>query len=295
MRQSFIFLLVVFFGFALFALRFTLPAQAQSVAQTVTLTYPVPQLGNCRDAKECYFYCEIPRHQDACADFASSRRLPQVLGTATGTFREKVLQASTKLGITFPVPELGNCGNPDECRSFCQEEGNKSACRAFAQEHDLKVTASTKVTFPIPELGNCESAPACKAYCEDETHRDACRAFAQNHGLKLRKKTQEVIEKAKAELGCTTIDECKNYCQDPEHQASCRAFGLKHRELNQLKRDEKKEQRDINREKLRSPFPAVDREKRPRTFDTLEDRVEKPFENPLEPSVDKEASPTPLP
>ena len=34
--------------------------------------------------------------------------------------------------ITFPVPELGNCGSKSECRTYCDDLANIKTCVAFA-------------------------------------------------------------------------------------------------------------------------------------------------------------------
>src|SRR3989338_7073877 len=67
--------------------------------------FPVPELGNCRDQKECFLYCQIPLHKPACWSYGVYATKENVLGETT------VEESLSRLGIAFPVPELGNCAN----------------------------------------------------------------------------------------------------------------------------------------------------------------------------------------
>ena len=246
------------------------PVSAQTISQQVTLTYPIPQLENCRDAKECYFYCEIPRNETVCQNFAVDLTIPQVLGVSTAAFRQRVIQAATNRGISFPLAELGGCDGPEACRAYCSEEDNHLACRTFSQKHNLRRRRATaRISYPLAELGGCDSREACKTYCRDEANRETCRTFATNRGIRVRKKVYDLLQNAKAEFGCETLAACKAYCTNPENSVSCRAFGLRHRQLN---RDSSIERRDTIRD-LR-PSDASPSSIRPSTRDSFQDSLE---------------------
>ena len=112
-QLTIVFIFIFFMLYSLFATGYSL-ISAQTISQQVTLTYPIPQLDNCRDAKECYLYCEIPRNQEVCQEFAANLNLSQVLGVHTDSlagkrsaFRQRVHQAATNLGINFPIAMEG--------------------------------------------------------------------------------------------------------------------------------------------------------------------------------------------
>src|SRR5437868_4200883 len=47
-----------------------------------------------------------------------------------------IVSAGTE-GITFPIPELGNCADKDACRAYCNDPANMDAFISFAKAHGL--------------------------------------------------------------------------------------------------------------------------------------------------------------
>ena len=233
----FLILLSFLFTFSIFNFQFSI-ANAQTISQQVTITYPIPQLGSCRDAKECYLYCEIPDNKSACQQFSSNTSLTQILGVSTSTFRQRVLQATSARGISFPIAELDNCDGPEACREYCSEETNREACKSYARSNNLRRRALGRISYPVDELAGCDSKQTCHAYCQEDANREACREFAKTKGIRIKKKVNSFLKKAKDELGCETLEQCKALCQDPANQTSCRNFGLKHRQLNRQNKDQ---------------------------------------------------------
>lgn len=181
-------------------------------------TFPVRELGNCRDSAECHLYCEIPEHKPGCWSYGVYRRQSDVLGEETP---ETKLE---QLGITFPIAELGNCANLTACKSYCATPQNKAACTTYAQNHGLakgeRILAKAKA-----ELG-CSTKDECVAFCQVESNRAACSAFAKKYHLRLYIKNQ-LVEAATSELGCTTIEACRTLCAEPSNQAKCQALAEK--------------------------------------------------------------------
>ena len=58
------------------------------------LTYPIADLGYCRDAKECYLYCEIPENKAACWSYGKYKLGSDVLGVTTMSTEEKQMMES---------------------------------------------------------------------------------------------------------------------------------------------------------------------------------------------------------
>ncbi len=213
------------------------------------LRYPIAELGSCRDAKECSFYCEIPANKAACWSYGKYKLGPNVLGTTTMSPEEKQTMEKKvrQYGITFPIAELGNCKGPQECKDFCQQPANYETCTGFAKKKGFaKDTERSGEDDGIPqekrqeimsrartELG-CTSMETCRAVCEQDQTK--CEAFAKKHGisqeppkeLQIQEQQRKVqmLKNAREDLGCTSMESCKNICEkNPER---CMAFAKKH-------------------------------------------------------------------
>ncbi|MBI4087630.1 MAG: hypothetical protein HY434_02255 [Candidatus Liptonbacteria bacterium] len=143
-------------------------------------------------------------------------------------------------GITFPVPELGNCGSKDECRSYCNDQSNMEACISFAKSHGLmnKDEAERAEKFKTAlrggtTPGGCTNPGQCQAFCGDVKNMEVCVKFAEEHGVK-----DKHIEQAKKVLnhiksggqtpgGCGSEQSCKQYCSDFSHAEECFEFAKK--------------------------------------------------------------------
>lgn len=181
-------------------------------------TFPVSELGNCRDYQECHLYCAIPKNQAACWSYKVYVQHGQVLAEESGEDKVKAL------GITFPITELGGCNNINECKAFCDDSANKDACMAFSKKKGLDKKQSL-VERAKADLG-CNSIEECKTFCAEETNKDACETFAKKYNLKGPAK-QPLLEAAKTELGCTSLDACKQFCATSENKEKCEALGKK--------------------------------------------------------------------
>src|SRR3989344_3809194 len=134
--------------------------------------------------------------------------------------------------VVFPVSELGNCANKDECRTYCEDPANKEVCLDFAEKHNLipkeQIKAAKKV-LKEGGPGGCRNEKDCRTYCDNPGNADACLAFAEKEGLvspKELKIAREVLKQG-GPGGCRG-EECRKYCQDPAHIKECVDFGKKH-------------------------------------------------------------------
>ncbi len=190
------------FAFWLFVTSQT--AQAQSV-------YPITDLGNCRDAKECYLYCEISYNKPSCWSYGNFK-LPQVLGSSTN--------------ITFPVAELGDCSNVTSCKAFCNLSENHEVCVSFARSKGLGEYKKeyTKLQKAKQLLG-CSSYESCKTFCEKEENHDACKKITESIETPEEKThKEEILSKAKTVLGCDSYDSCRTFCLESDNREKCAAF-----------------------------------------------------------------------
>ena len=139
-----------------------------------------------------------------------------------------------KYNVTFPVAELGNCGNISDCRSFCEDPLNQNACIDFAKKKGFykepKVAGGKKeeiIAAAKKELG-CETESACRSLCSDQANFDKCAAFAKKQGLPGGSDEGvakgKILEKAKEILGCNSSDSCASFCSKEENRQKCSEF-----------------------------------------------------------------------
>ncbi len=155
-------------------------------------------------------------------------------------FSSSVL-ALTKEDITFPVEELDNCQNKEECKTYCDDPLNQDACDTFREKYGLN-----PIDFPVSELGNCSSREECETYCSNSENLEPCINFAESHTLMSREK----LEKAKKILpflkqgttpgNCKNELECKSYCESDDHFEECISFAeeagfISHQEAERAK------------------------------------------------------------
>lgn len=141
--------------------------------------------------------------------------------------------------ILYPVKELDNCGNENECRTFCDDPDNIAACVDFAEKNDLmsaeevaKARKFIKVGARGP--GGCRGENECETYCEDVAHIDECLAFAEDNGFIDEEELAEAKKVAMALKGgaslpggCRNKSQCEVYCNDLDNINECLDFAEK--------------------------------------------------------------------
>lgn len=159
-------------------------------------------------------------------------------------FSFALIAGAAKNDIVYPVPELGNCKNEKECRTFCDERDNLErvrACIAFAKKYNLLSSEELKeadyyvIAHGITSgPGKCKNQQECDSYCEDTTHLNECLDFAERHQLRPvkeiaegRKVASALQQGANLPGGCRTKAQCEQYCEDPKHMRECVAFAEK--------------------------------------------------------------------
>lgn len=121
---------------------------AQETSESAEIAYPITQLGNCKDAQECYTYCLIPRNTPACWSYGTFVLNIQVLGISSSaeTNEEKFM----------------SCNADPECRSYCQQ--NPDRCFGYS---------STENNYLGPS--GCRNEEECQSFCKD--HPSFCPGF----------------------------------------------------------------------------------------------------------------------
>src|SRR3989344_8142963 len=91
--------------------------------------------------------------------------------------------------ITYPVTELGNCTNQQECKAYCGVASNYSKCAAFAQKNNLAVLVpdDKKAVFAAMQKGEspgqCKDEISCRNYCENVDRIGECIDFVEKLNL----------------------------------------------------------------------------------------------------------------
>ncbi len=192
-------------------------------------SYPIPALDNCRDARECRWYCEIPANKPACWSYAQA----QVLGDAT--------ESATPV---FPITVLGNCQNKTDCKAFCDLSEHRLACQDYARVHHLgRASVVASLVDKAKNELDCDSITTCHAACERTENHDKCKIFALKFAPQEIKdrisQAEGLLNHVRATFGCTTKESCMQFCKDIAHRSACEIF-LKSRQPPFKQREELK-------------------------------------------------------
>ncbi|MBZ9572278.1 hypothetical protein KJA15_03035 [Patescibacteria group bacterium] len=144
--------------------------------------------------------------------------------------------------ISFPVKELGNCQNEEECKAYCDNWENIEECVSFAEAHNLlspeELAEAKKMMKALAEgavpPGGCSNPTQCEAYCEEPTKIEECIDFAEKAGLIPPFEAAEARLVRKAMLAgipfpgdCRTKKKCDAYCSQPDHMGECFSYACK--------------------------------------------------------------------
>lgn len=210
------------------------------------ITFPIPELGNCRDKNECRAYCSDSGHMQACIEFAEKHGLMN---------REEAAHARRFSGRLSSGEGPGGCRSPRDCEAFCSSIENIETCVRFAEEQGFaaphleegkKLLTYIESGGKLP--GGCDSKESCERYCGDFRHAEECFEFARRAGItQVREevpgraegrfeggippgqfqKFLELVKRGETPGGCRSKDECEVYCRTGDHFEECIAFGEK--------------------------------------------------------------------
>ena len=142
--------------------------------------------------------------------------------------------------ITYPVTELGNCTNQQECKAYCGVASNYSKCAAFAQKNNWAVLVpdDKKAVFAAMQKGEspgqCKDEASCRNYCEDIDHLEECVDFVEKFNLASPDELKEIRQMADVKKGCVAVpgncktkESCLKYCDNSANAVVCMEFALK--------------------------------------------------------------------
>ncbi len=183
----------------------------EETAKRLGITFPIVELGSCKDYAQCRSFCEDPLNQNACIAFAKAK----------GFYKEEGTQVRKDAILSVARSELG-CSSESTCRTFCSQEANFDTCSSFAKKHNLggghvEDTGQVRTLEKAKQILGCNSEASCKTFCEQETNRQKCSDFAKDAGL--RGGEQQV-----GPGGCASEETCKSFCSDPNNYQICSQY-----------------------------------------------------------------------
>ncbi len=163
--------------------------------------------------------------------------------------------AANPFNLKFPIPELGNCGSFDQCKTYCDEPSHADACLSFGEKQGLikkeEVGQAKKFTESLNNgdvpVDGCTDEDSCKTLCNLPENREACFAWAKDHGFVGENENNNIgvqgpsnepgIDKEKALQaikanggpgGCSSFEECGKFCSKPDNQKVCFEYAKKY-------------------------------------------------------------------
>ncbi|MBI2040366.1 hypothetical protein HYT18_04805 [Candidatus Microgenomates bacterium] len=218
----------------------------EEIAQKYGVTFPVAELGNCGSIAECRTYCEDPVNATTCIDYAKAKGFYQEDPTVTDKDRilqqaksilgcdsydacqnycevpanydrcdsfaksqgiaGGVVNDPSQSGILDQARSVLGCTSADLCKSFCEQEANRTRCAEFANTVGLH--GGEQRVGP----GGCNSEATCRTFCSDPANYQICSGFATSSGGTF-----------SGPGGCNSEASCRAYCS--EHEDECRSLG----------------------------------------------------------------------
>ncbi len=136
--------------------------------------------------------------------------------------------------IQYPIAELGNCQNKEDCKIFCDKPENLKPCLEFAKNNNLMSAQELQTAEKFAKAGNgpggCKSKQSCEKYCDSIDRINECVEFAEKNNLMPPKQLEEAkkikaaIERGVKPPACKNKSECDVYCTDVEHMEECITF-----------------------------------------------------------------------
>lgn len=214
-------------SYMLFAIVFTTAFPTVVSAQTATptppptvsvpdpvasdLTFPINDLGGCKDYGSCSDYCDDPVNNAKCIEFAKK-----------GGFYQQDKLFSANDDFFNKAKEALGCDSTQSCFNFCDSEANFDKCSEFAKQQDLLGGYVYQPDKPqylelAKSVLGCDSFNTCASFCDNQANSGKCNDFANQVGL-LGGIDQE------GPGGCISDTTCQSYCSDPNNFDQCKVY-----------------------------------------------------------------------
>jgi len=207
------------------------PAAATAAANAVT--YPIADLGSCKNKQACKTYCDNADHMTACVSFAEKQGLLKGEDLRISKIvAQKVADKQTPGGCTTQgtcdAYCNGNAEHLNECLSFGEQLG---VIPASDLAEAKKIASALQKGAAMP--GQCKTKAECENYCAVGSHIDECLNFAEASGilpaeeLAQARKVAPFLKSGETPGKCTTKASCDAFCADDAHFGECLSFAEK--------------------------------------------------------------------
>lgn len=224
LKIFFIFLLALTFN------PFSVFAQNDEIAKKYGITFPIEELGNCKNFDACKNFCADINNKDVCISYAKQK----------GFYQEHQTQSTSNLKsdeeiLKLAKVELG-CNSHDACMSICDQKGNWSKCEEFAHKHGLGGPEMKKMKEAMDTLG-CNTPSSCMEFCKNPLNMKKCMDVFQSLGFNTNTSNEEPPEEWCAKTGrdgeqcvwdgnqctCWNPKECESYpgCRFTGSECEC--------------------------------------------------------------------------
>lgn len=199
-------------------------------AKLQLITYPIGELGSCKNFEECKAYCNRDENIPKCLRFD----IKNLYSKEDAQDAERLLNLMDESGLP------GQCQNAVECFSYCESAAHTDECWDYAKRHNLtrgydlqtiqRLSRYAREGGKFP--GNCQGQDACESYCGDTSHFAECANFGEKVGIMTKEEIDMMRRIARSGIvelpgGCTGKESCDTYCQDDAHFEECIGFAEK--------------------------------------------------------------------
>ncbi len=139
--------------------------------------------------------------------------------------------------IKFPVAELGNCENEEQCETFCDKEENMKVCLDVAEKYDLLPDKEIEMARKMLETGQrtgpggCRGVEQCGNYCDQISHIKECIEFAKKNNMIPEDELREAelvlaaLDRGLEPPPCKGKKDCDEWCpKSTENMKKCITF-----------------------------------------------------------------------
>lgn len=155
--------------------------------------------------------------------------------------------------LKYPVDELGNCKDKDDCQKYCDIPANLNACNEYAVKMGLRTREEAErirnaVNVKIGP-GGCNGQEECASFCDRPENLNVCLDYAEKNNLmnsdelsKTKKVLNVIVSGVKTPGDCKTPKQCQSYCSDNSRRDECVGFAksaglISQEEASQMQKD----------------------------------------------------------
>ena len=216
--------------------------------QQLSITFPIPELGNCQDKTNCQLFCSKSENIDNCTTFGREHGL---LSSQEADQNHAILEIQKEGGP-------GGCKSEVACRKYCNDPGHAQECFSFAQQRGLISGGEAQRATKMIELmqtgqtpGGCKTQKTCMAYCTQVDNVDECTAFGLQNGLITQQEADNFKKThGSGPDGCVG-QACQDFCSNQTNQKTCFEYARQHHLISDRQVQQIEESSRLNKENFK--------------------------------------------